>query len=344
MEQETQEQVTEQKVDLWSDTDPVLAPSQPDEPIVEPVIEPEPTPEVTPVVEQKQEPVIQEKIVEVEKIIEKLPEFKDEYSKSIYQAIAEGKEDQLYNYFQEKLKDYNSMSEIDLVKEKLQKENPNWTSKDIEVEVKHKYGKNLEFKDLDGLDEESKEYEQAVSYNEQVERNLNLLERDARDSRQWLNEQKKNIELPKINTEPVAPQTQQYTQEEIDAFNKQWEETVEAEIPNLSDLSWKVGDEEVSYKTTDEDKAGMKEFMKNFNDVDYLTKRGWYDDKGQINVLKVAEDVRILENIDKIISATVSQSKVSATKEVVADIKNINFSKNTQSAAGVLNLGDKLWE
>lgn len=292
---------------------------------------------------EKLEPIIQEKIVEVEKIIEKDLQFPDEYSRSLYEAISTGNDDAIYKYYQDKNIDYNSMSDIDAVKSRLQKENPSWTSKDIDAEMKFKYGKSLEYKELEDLDEDSKEYELAVQHNENVDRSLNLLERDSRDSRAYLNEQKKTIELPKIKNEAVVETQKQLSAEEIEVINKQWESSVDAEIPKLSDLSFKVGDEEVTYKATDDEKAEFTSLMKTFNDVDYLTKRGWYDEQGRINILTVAEDVRKLEKIDKIISSVSTQLKTSAKKDVIAEIKNLDFSKGNQSAELNSDLAASIW-
>ena len=327
-----QDEIQEQQIEETSieETTDEVAPTEVEQPVIESTIE-------------KTEPIIQEKIVEVEKVIEKQPEFKDEYTKQLYEALLEGKEDVLKSYLDEKLKDYNSMSDLDVVKEKLQKENPNWTQKDIDAEIKYKYGKSFEFKSLDDLYEDSKEYEQALEHNERVERSLNLLERDSRDSRLWLNEQKKSIELPKI-TKEAPVEAQQPTEEEIQAMNKQWYDAVEAEIPKLSDLNFKLGDEEVSYKVTDEEKAEFVDKMKNFNAGEYFTKsRGWYDEQGNVNILKVAEDVRKLEKFDKILSSVATQLKTSAKKEVVAEIKNIDLSKGNQSAELNVDLAKSIW-
>lgn len=276
------------------------------------------------------DPVIQEKIVEVEKIVEKPLEFKDDYSKSLYEAISQGNEEAAYNYLQEKFRDYNSMSDIDVIKTKLQRDNPTWTQRDIDVEIRSKYGKNFDLKDLSEIDPDinPREYEEAVRFNEDIEKRETLLQRDARDSRVFLNESKKSIELPQIKSEPVAEPVKQFTEEEIIALNKAWEQRVESELPKLSDLSFKVGDEEVKYLATNEEKAELIAKMKGFNDVEYLTSRGWYDEKGNINILKVAEDVRKLENFDKVVSSISTQLKTSATKEVKASIKNVNLTNN----------------
>jgi hypothetical protein len=86
--------------------------------------------------------------------------------------------------------------------------------------------------------------------------------------------------------------------------------------------------------------------MKNFSDVEYLTSRGWYDDKGQINILKVAEDVRILDNIKKVVSAVSHQSKIASKKEVISELKNVDLKNKTTttSVSTQQSLADAMWK
>jgi hypothetical protein len=319
-------------VNMWGNNTPQVEAPQPIEEAGIPIVETTEEAGIEiPVEQAKVEPATQERVVE--KIVEKQLEFIDDYSKSLYESLSTGTDEEAYKYLQEKYKDYNNMADVDVIKMKLQRDNPSWNQKDLDAEIKFKYGKNLEYKDLESIDrdEEPEKYAAAEQYNDDVERKLNSIERDARDSRNFLNEQKKNIELPKIAKAENVAQAAQPTAEEIEAHNKAWELSVETELPKLSDLSFKVGDEEVSYKATNEEKAALMAKMKNFSDVDYLTSRGWYDEKGNMNILKVAEDVRKLENIDKIISSVSTQLKTSVTKDVKASIKNIDLKPQSQS-------------
>jgi hypothetical protein len=339
IQEETQQQT--QTLNMWGDEAPAKE--------VE-VAEEAPTDEVKEVIEEEvieEKPITQEKIVEVEKIIEKQLEFKDDYSKSLYSSLSDGNDEEAYKYLQEKYRDYNNMADVDVIKMKLQKENPTWSPKDLDAEIKFKYGKNLEYKDLESIDkdDEPEKYAAIEQYNDEVERKLISIERDARDSRNFLNDQKKNIELPKIKAEQIA-ETVQPTAEEIAAYNKQWEQSVEAELPKLSDLSFNVDGEDVQYKATNEEKAELMAKMKNFSDVEYLTSRGWYDDKGQINILKVAEDVRILDNIKKVVSAVSHQSKIASKKEVISELKNVDLKNKTTttSVSTQQSLADAMWK
>lgn len=264
-----------------------------------------------------------------EKVIEKYPEMSDD-AKRILDALQAGKEDEIFNYLSEKRKDYSTMSDYDVVKENIIRSNPNWTEKDIAIELKSKYGTLSGKKDLSEIDQDiyPEDYEKAVEYNELIEERETILARDAREARRVLDEQKKNIEFPKITQEAQN----QLTDAEIAEANKQWEEMVVAEVPKLSNFKYKLNGEDVVYKITDEEKQTLTTTMKNFNASEYLSKRGWFDQEGNHNILKIAEDVYKLENEGKMIGSVATQIKTATRKEVISrDIKNIDMDDKSSS-------------
>jgi len=312
-------------------------------PIVEPVVT-EPT-KLDAVEPTKAEPVVTEKIVE--KIVERLPEFKDEYSKQIFDAIQDGKEDELYQYLSKKNKDYNTMSDVDVVKENLKLQNPKWTDKDVDIEIKAKFGTLPAKKDLSEIDPEvyPDEYQKAVDFNDRIDEKELLLSRDARDARLALEESKKNIEFPKI-TQEKAPEPVQLTQEQIDESIQKWIADVDVEMPKISEFKFKVGDEEVAYKITDEERASQADYMKKLitGESQVAKDLGWVDENGKENILKIAEDMLKLKHFDKILSSSATQMKTSATKDVVADIKNIDLTPTSTSPDLNQSVADMIWK
>lgn len=330
-----------------------------DAPVVQAPVETPSSEEIKPIEEVKPEtvqetpketetpveaPVIQEKVVE--KIIEKLPEFKDEYSKQLFEAIQEGKEQELYEYLRNKNTDYNTMSDVDVVKKQMKLQNPTWGDKYIDVEFKTKYGNLSQPKDLSQIDSElePEEYQKAVEFNESLEMKEVLLGQAATDARISLENTKKTIEFPKIAKEEVVAQEQALTQEQVDELNRKWEANVEAEIPKLSDLKINVNGEEIVYKITQEDKDAKLAYMKDYNGQKMALDRGWIDADGNENVLKIAEDLFILENYQKVIASAATQMKTTATKEVLAEIKNIDLKPDSKSPdAPQVDLGQLLY-
>ena len=283
------------------------------------------------VVSNDAEEIIAPKAVEVTegKVVERYPEMSAD-AKSILEALQSGKEDEVFNYLSEKRKDYTSMSDYDVVRENLIRTNPNWTDKDIALELKSKYGNLSGKKDLSSIDEDiyPDEYQSAIEYNELIEERETILERDAREARLVLDEQKKNIEFPKLTQEAQN----QPTDEEIAEANKQWEAMVSSEVPKISDFKYKLNGEDVVYKITEEEKTNLTETMKGFNASEYLSKRGWFDQEGNPNILKISEDVYKLENQGKMIGSVATQIKTATRKEVISrDIKNIDMDDKSSS-------------
>lgn len=286
-------------------------------------------PEGVEIISNEAEEIVIPQSVTEEKIVERYPEMSSD-AKSILEALQAGKEDEVFNYLSEKRKDYESMSDFDVVKENLIRSNPNWTDRDIALELKSKYGSLSGKKDLSEIDEDiyPDEYQSAVEFNEVVEERETILLRDAREARIILNEQKKNIEFPKL-TQEVQNQP---TDEEIAEANKQWEAMVSSEVPKISDFKYKLNGEDVVYKITEEEKTNLTETMKGFNASEYLSKRGWYDQEGNPNILKISEDVYKLENQGKMIGSVATQIKTATRKEVISrDIKNIDMDDKSSS-------------
>lgn len=271
------------------------------------------------------DPVIQEKVVE--KIVEKLPEFKDEYSKQLFEALLEGKDSEVYEYLKTKNTDFNTMSDVDVVKKQMKLQNPTWGDKYIDVEFKNKYGNLAQPKDLSQIDPEldAEDYQKALEYNDALEMKEVLLSQAAIDARIALENTKKTVEFPKITQTEAPVSTQPKTQEEVDELNRKWEEKVTSDMANLSDFKFKVGDEEIVYKITDEDKASQTAYMKEYSGMKMAQDLGWVDADGNENVLKIAEDMLKLKNFDKVVASTATQMKTTATKEVVAEIKNLDL-------------------
>lgn len=323
-------------------------------PVVEtPVVETPAATVETPVVEPPaaaQEPQVIEKVVE--KIVEKYPELNDD-QKWLLEAIQNDKEDDIYSYLSERKKDYKTMAALDVVREALRKDNPSWSKDEIELEVRFKYGNNLEKVDLSTIDKDlqPKEFEDAVRHNAEVERNEMALNRDARDARIKLSELQKTIKLPKIKQEEPAPvQANQPTPEQVEEAKKKWEAAIDTEVVKLADLKFNVGDdknpEEVVFKMTDDDRKARVEAMKGWTGDQFMTQRGWKNEDGTLNVLKIAEDVHTLENLSKIVKSVYSQAAVAATKGVIAkEIKNIDFEgERSQGTQGTpADVGALLW-
>lgn len=335
MEEGTQEETVEIETPApestsYAEPEPIAEEPAPTEepPVQEPAVADEPT-SAEPAAEP--EPKIVEKIVE--KTIEKLPEFKSDKAKQLFEQLTTAEdpkaaEKTVLEYLREKNRDYTVMSDMDVVKAALRKENPTWTKDDVDLKIRRTYGKNLNTIDLNAIDKDIDPdgYEKAVQHNEDVENALSDLRLDALQKRPMLIQQQQELELPSIKQQqapaPVGP-----TPEEVEAANQQWLQAVESSLPALSEIKQTIDNKEVVYALNDDDKKGLQEKIKNFNLLSFSKERGWQNEDGTPNVLKLAEDVLKLENFDKISKSYATQMKTEATKDVLRSIKNVDDTK-----------------
>lgn len=255
-------------------------------------------------------------------------------------------EDQLYELLTLKKTDFTEVPDIDIVAGYLYDEHPNWDEEDIKFELEQKYGSVLfeEKVDLEDFDKDldPEGYKEAVKFNKEIDRAQKFLRRDALEMRTELEAMQSNIQLPtarannanadNVNAEADSQSAQELTAEEVEKLHKQWIEAVERDVPSVDEFKFTLGDEEVSYKVTDEEKQSLVEKMKNFNAETYLVDRGWINQDGTPNVKKITEDVYILENNGKMFKSGWTQAKEKAKMDIIGkDIKNIDFSSKGET-------------
>ncbi len=310
-------------------TPPVVEPpaaETPTEPVEVPITDP---PVEEPVAEVP--PTTTEVIREVEKIVEKYPEM-DEFQQTILEYILEGKTKELGQFIAESQRDYTTMSDYDVVKADLLKKNPHYTPEILELKMERQYG-DLAKINLDAIPEDKPdEYLAAQAHNQKVDDNLKLLKLDAFEARNVLETGRKEIKLPKITKEEVAVQTEAPTPEAIEAAKKEWAEYVDKGIPEVKEFTYKVENEDVSYKVSDAERNELATFLKAANGNEILQRLGWMDKDGKQNISKIAGDVLKLEKMQTIISNSFKKGQSVGTKDTVAGIKNIDLKNGSNSA------------
>lgn len=323
----------------------------PEDPSYTPPVEPAPAEEpiTPPAAGSAAEPVVEPPVVEepktiikeVEKIVEKYPEFKSEKAKQLFENLVNAEdpkvaEKSVLDYLREKQRDYTTMSDMDVVKAALRKENPTWTKEDVDLKIRRTYGKNLTPIDLNTIDKEldPDKYEQAEAHNEDVSNALADLRLDALQKRPTLIQQQQELELPTIKSAVQEPAPSGPTPEQIEAANKAWKEAVEASMGNVSSIKQTIDDKEVEYSLTDDEKKALNTKIENFNLLQFSKDRGWQNEDGTPNIQKLAEDVLKLENFDKISKSFGTQLKTEVTKDVLKSIKNVDEGKRPPQENG----------
>jgi hypothetical protein len=199
----------------------------------------------------------------------KIPQFKNETQQKLFEAWVNGDEASVKAYWAEKDKPYATMSDIDIVRNSLKGENPTWDNKRVELELRHKYGTNLEKIDTSGLDpdEDAAELKEANINNREVEKNLELLEMHAFDSRIKLIEQQEKIGLPELKKQENTTAAPQMSDADIAQAKVKWQTGVDEALQKLSNIKYNIDDKGVEYVSTDDDKASLQGTMKDLNSL-----------------------------------------------------------------------------
>ncbi len=297
-------------------------------PVVETPVEEAPVVE-TPVVETAE---AKEVIKEVEKIVEKYPEM-DEHTKELFDALLNKEYGKVANFLTESQKDFATMSDYDVVKEKLQKANPTWDKDDVAFKMNELYGDTFEKYDLSVIDQKENpvEYEESADHNKRIERYERLLKIDAKDARVALDAAKKELKFPKTET-PVVETVAQPTPEELQKLTDDWNASVDTAIPNLSEFKFTVDGGDVNYKVTDAERKEQAEFMKTLTPGNLAVELGWVDKDGKQDIAKIAGDVLKLKKMNQLIASAYKQGKTAGTKATAEEIKNIDLGKNSNSS------------
>ncbi len=248
-------------------------------------------------------------------------------------------EDTIYEYLSIKKTNYDEVNDIDVLAGFISSENPKWDTEDIEFELEQKYGSALfeEKIDLEEIDKDiyPDEYKEAVKINKEIDRAQRLLKRDALEKRAELEELKSNIQIPtsgRQSDDNVKGSQQELSPEQIQYLQQQWLDSVERDVPSVNEFKFNLGDEEVSYKVTEDEQQHLVQKMREFNAENYLVDRGWLNEDGTPNVKKITEDVYILENAEKMFKSGWTQAKEKAKMDIIGkDIKNINLGSTQQT-------------
>lgn len=333
------------KVNSWED---VLSNNFNAEPIVEEQQE-TPITEEEAVVEAPQEVVVNDEVAQTEQVTEQVADTVEQPVVNENLQVEKNEaldEDALYEYLQIKRTNYNEISDIDILSGFISNDHPSWDESDVQFELEQKYGSALfEQKiDLSEIDKEidPEEYKQALAFNKEIDKAQKLLKRDALEKRAELEEIKNNIQLPTsaskkgddslVESEAVESANQGLTQEQIEKLQKEWEMSVEKIVPEVSEFKFKLGDEEVSYKITEDEQKQMVNEMKQFNAENFLVERGWLKSDGTPDVKKITEDVYILKNTEKMLKSSWTQAKEKAKMDIIGkDIKNINLGSTNET-------------
>jgi hypothetical protein len=275
-------------------------------------------------------------------------EFKDDVSKSLFDAIREGKADDVYEILnQQKRLEKLTSSEL----------TPDLAAEIVKTNIKNKY-KDLSADDVEllfydqhfvplkpeqGYDESDEDYAGKVkTWQSQVDYAERKLMIEAKVIRPELEKLKSEIKLPDIYNEAGREAESQEEFEMMQQARSIYEKTLDSDFQSFNGFNVSVKDEDVeipiSFNVGEDERLTMKNDLMDFDSDSYLENRWFYKD-GKPNVQQIMADKYLLENREKIFSKIANEA---ASQRLLAHLKkngniNINQSPTPQGAKPDLN-------
>jgi len=275
-------------------------------------------------------------------------EFKDDVSKSLFDAIKEGKADDVYEILnQQKRLEKLTNSEL----------TPDLAAEIVKTNIKNKY-KDLSADDVEllfydqhfvplkpeqGYDESDEDYAGKVkTWQSQVDYAERRLMIEAKVIRPELEKLKSEIKLPDIYNEAGREAESQEEFEIMQQARSIYEKTLDSDFQSFSGFNVSVKDEDVeipiSFNVAEDERLAMKNDLTDFDSDSYFENR-WFSEDGKPKVQQIMADKYLLENREKIFSKIANEA---ASQRLLAHLKkngniNINQSPTPQGAKPDLN-------
>jgi hypothetical protein len=275
-------------------------------------------------------------------------EFKDDISKTLFDAIREGKADDVYEVLNqqkrlEKLTTSELNSEIaaEIVKTNIKNKHKSLSDEDVELLFYDQFFVPL--KPEQGYDESDDDYAAKVSqWQSQVDYTERRLMIEAKVLKPEIEKLRSEITLPDIYNESARQAESQADFEIMQEARSIYERTLDSDFQSFSGFNVSVKDEDVeipiSFNVAEEERLAMKNDLEDF-DTDLYFENRWFNKEGKPNVQQIMADKYLLENREKIFSKIANEA---ASQRLLAHLKkngniNINQTPTPQGAKPDLN-------
>ena len=275
-------------------------------------------------------------------------EFKDDVSRTLFDAIREGKADDVYEILnQQKRLEKLTNSELtvdlaaEIVKTNIKNKYKDLSADDVELLFYDQHFVPL--KPEQGYDESDEDYAGKVkTWQSQVDYAERKLMIEAKVIRPELEKLKSEIKLPDIYNEAGREAESQEEFEIQQQARSIYEKTLDSDFQSFNGFNVSVKDEDVeipiSFNVGEDERLAMKNDLMDFDSDSYLENR-WFFKDGKPNIPQIMADKYLLENREKIFSKIANEA---ASQRVLAHIKrngniNINQSPTPQGAKPDLN-------
>jgi hypothetical protein len=265
-------------------------------------------------------------------------EFADDSSRNLFNAIREGKTDDVFSILNEQKKlekltnsEINADIAVDIIKTSIANKYKDLTSDEVDLLFYENY--NFPRKPEQGYDEPDEEYSQKLkgweSQMEFIEKRMVI---DAKVARPELEKLKSELKLPDVDRLEEQEEAFREEFEMLQQARQVYEKTLDADFQNFKGFDVMVKDEDVeipiSFNISDEERFYLKESLSDFDADSYLENR-WFTEDGRPNVKQVMADRYVLENLPKILQKFANEA---ASQRLLAHIKksgNVTINQTT---------------
>jgi hypothetical protein len=280
-------------------------------------------------------------------------EFKDGVSKTLFDAIKEGKTDDVYDILnQQKRLEKLTSSEltpnlaVDIIKTNIQNKYKDLTQEDVDLLFYDQYFVPL--KPEQGYDESDEDYAGKVkTWQSQVDYVDRKMMIEAKVIRPELEKLKSELRLPDIYGQEKQEAANQEEFESMQKARSVYEKTLESDYNNFKGFDLMVKDEDVeipiSFNISDEERAALKTQLSDFDVEDKFGNRWFYED-GKPNVKQTMQDLYVLENLDKILRKTANEAYAQAKVAYIKNSGNVTLNIQTPQGTPIQSAGSAFEE
>ena len=268
--------------------------------------------------------------------------FKDDISKTLFDAIREGKSDEIYDILNQQKRldkltnaELNPSLAVDIIKTNIQNKYKDLTSDEVDLLFYESY--YTPQKPEQGYDETDEEYGTKLkTWQSQIDYVDKKMIIDAKVIRPELAKLKSELKLPDIYG---LEQQEAQSREEFAVAQQArsvYERTLDSEFQSFSGFSVSVKDEEVdipiSFNVAEDERLAMKNTLSDFDSDTYFGDR-WFTEDGKPKVQQIMADKYLLENRDKILQKVANEA---ASQRLLAHLKKTgNINLNQTSPQGI---------
>lgn len=265
-------------------------------------------------------------------------EFGDDLSKTLFNAIREGKSDEIFDILNQQKKldrlissEVNPSLAVEIIKTNIQNKYKDLNQEEVDLLFYENY--NFPAKPEQGYDETDEDYSQKLKgWESQIEFIEKRMVIDAKVIRPEFSKLKSDLKLPDIykQAEKEAKSQEEFEMEQ--KARSSYEQALNSDFQSFNGFNVSVKDEEVdipiTFNVADDEKLQMKELLSDFDAESFLGEQ-WFDANGNPKVSQMMEDLYLLKNRHKIFQKVANEA---ASQRLLAHLKktgNVNINQPT---------------